>query len=266
MGSWTDRAVTSGEVGRWIKQILVPCDFDASGFTPHGCKATTLAMLSKYGAEADVRLALGHHQIGKGAAEVYARDTQAARLRFLEGMFHAIRRGHFLPDQTRSGMLRQSVVADRPTEEMDSTFVTDMPLPIPAGLDSPETTGGGWSMAGSSNEVTQPEPPVMEEVDTATCFSDESESSSGSEAESCATDVIEEHASSQPLHTFGGETKYYQHRKSKVVHVASLMGTSFSCGRQLTPEYRQCSEMMIVDSMRCQQCRRHATRTGGEPS
>ena len=68
MGSWTDRAVTSGEVGRWVKQILVPCDFDAKDFTPHGCKATTLAMLSKYGVEADVRLALGHHQIGKGSS------------------------------------------------------------------------------------------------------------------------------------------------------------------------------------------------------
>ena len=83
MGSWTDRAVTSGEVGRWIKQILEPCDFDASDFTPHGCKASTLAMLSKYGVEANVRLALGHHQIGKGAAEVYARDTQAAPLQSL---------------------------------------------------------------------------------------------------------------------------------------------------------------------------------------
>lgn len=78
LGTWTDRPTTSGETNRWIKQILMPCKFDASDFTPHGCKATTLAMSSKYGAEADVRLALGHHQIRKGAAELHARDTQSA--------------------------------------------------------------------------------------------------------------------------------------------------------------------------------------------
>ena len=104
MGAWTSRKVTCGEVGRWIKQILSPCEFDASMFTPHGCKATTLAMLSKFGVDADVRLALGHHQIRKGAVEVYARDTQAAPLRILEAMLLAIRKGHFSPDQTRSGI------------------------------------------------------------------------------------------------------------------------------------------------------------------
>ena len=262
MGSWTDRAVTSGEVGRWIKQILTPCDFDAAAFTPHGCKATTLAMLSKYGVEADVRLALGHHQIGKGAAEVYARDTQAAPLRKLEDMFNAIRKGHFLPDQTRSGMFRQPNDTVDPLDEENSTFVTDLPLPIPAGPRSPESNEGGWSLAGSSTEIPQPGLQVVTDADTATCFSDESESSSGSDAESCATDVIEEQASSQPTSAFGGETKFYQHRKSKIVHVASLMGTSFACGRQLTPEYRQCSEIMVVESMRCQQCRKHAAKIG----
>ena len=261
MGSWTDRAVTSGEVGRWIRQILQPSGFDATGFTPHGCKATTLAMLSKYGVDADVRLALGHHQLGKGAAEVYARDTQSALLRVLECMFQAIRRGNFLPDQTRSGMLRQPDEANPSFDRMDSTLVTDVPLPVPAGVDSPASIG--WSLAGSANDVAQPAVVAADEVDTTTCFSDESDSSSGSDAESCATDIIEEQASSNQPHIFGGEVKYYQHKKSKVVHVASLMGTSFSCGRQLTPEYRQCSEMMVVDSMRCQQCRRHATRASG---
>ena len=200
----------------------------------------------------------------RGQQRSMQETPKAAPLRILEGMFYAIRRGHFLPDQTRSGMLRQPVDDGHRAVGADSTLVTDVPLPIPDGLESPETTVCGWSVAGSSSGVNQPEPPVVEEIDTATCISDESESSSDSDADSCATDVIEEHASSQPHPVFGGEMKYYQHKKSKVVHVASLMGTSFSCGRQLTTEYRQCSEMMIVDSMRCQQCRRHATRTGGE--
>ena len=158
--------------------------------------------------------------------------------------------------------LRQSNVPNEPVAEMGTTLVTDLPLPVPSGIGSPESNECGWSLAGSSNEIPQLDQQVAEEIDTTTFFSDESESSSGSDAESCATDVIEEQASSQSLSVFGGETKYYQHRKSKVVHVASLMGTSFSCGRQLTPEYRQCSEMMVVASLRCQQCRKHATKVG----
>ena len=49
IGDWTSRATTSGETGRWIRHLLNGSNFDTNGFTPHGCKATTLAMLARYG-------------------------------------------------------------------------------------------------------------------------------------------------------------------------------------------------------------------------
>eukprot|EP00435_Cladocopium_sp_Y103_P013884 s2640_g3.t1 len=105
VGDWTDRSVTSAEIGKWLLGILAHCkDFDPVGFTRHGCKATTLVMLSRYGASSDDRLILGHHQVHKGALEVYARDLQSAPLRVLEKMFGDIRCGRFSPDLTRSGM------------------------------------------------------------------------------------------------------------------------------------------------------------------
>ena len=51
MGDWTGRATTSGEINKWIVQLLAGSGFDTTGFSPHGCKATTLTMLAKYGAD-----------------------------------------------------------------------------------------------------------------------------------------------------------------------------------------------------------------------
>ena len=144
----------------------------------------------------------------------------------------------------------------------DDTVVTATPLPAQDGPRSPDAAVGSWSIAGSLTEPCN-QVDVTEEDETATYDSDDSESSSGSDAESCGTEVLEEQASTQPGSPFlGTEPKYYQHKKSKVVHIASLLGTSFTCGRQLTAEHRRCLEILIVDPMRCQQCcRRAASRT-----
>lgn len=102
------------------------------GFTPHGCKATTLVMLSRYGASPDDRLILGHHQVNKGALEVYARDLRSAPLRVLEHMLRDIRHGRFSPEVTRSGLFTPvpthmgfgatSDVVPTPTSLLDDTM------------------------------------------------------------------------------------------------------------------------------------------------
>ncbi len=80
--------------------------FDPTGLTGHGLKATTLSMLSKFGASEEVRLVLGHHSLRKKSTlESYSRGIQAAPLRVLESMFLAIKKGQFHPDMTRSGMV-----------------------------------------------------------------------------------------------------------------------------------------------------------------
>ena len=120
VGDWVDRSTTTQEIAKWMRDVLKGCeDFCFEGFTPHGCKATTLSMLSKYGASPGVRMLLGHHQTSHGSMEVYSRDSQAAPLRVLEGMFEAIRSGRFAPDATRSGqMMDPSCRAPRRTSRV----------------------------------------------------------------------------------------------------------------------------------------------------
>ena len=174
---------------------------------PMGRKATILAMLSKYGAEADVRLALGHHQIRKGAAELYARDTQSAPLRVLEAI--DIRKGHFQPDQSRSGMFRKDVrMADQPGGQV---LVTDIPLPAQEDGYSPGSLAESWNLETLETSAPPAVPEPSEAVDTISCDSDDSDSSSDSEADSCATETLEEQAKK---HSRSSTTRSEKHTKN----------------------------------------------------
>ena len=46
-------------------------------------------------------------------------------------MFRDIRRGHFQPDQSRSGMFRREEHEVNPAPAQDPGLVTDVPLPAP---------------------------------------------------------------------------------------------------------------------------------------
>ena len=111
-GGWSARPVTSNEVKKWLCTMVKQMPgFDPTGLTGHGLKATTLSMLSKFGASEEVRLILGHHSLRKKSTlESYSRDIQAAPLRVLENMFLAIKRGQFHPDMTRSGMMGEQLL------------------------------------------------------------------------------------------------------------------------------------------------------------
>ena len=64
VGDWTERPISGKEVKFWICNILSQMPFfQVDGFTSHGLKATTLAMLAKYGASEADRLVLGHHSL-----------------------------------------------------------------------------------------------------------------------------------------------------------------------------------------------------------
>ncbi|CAL1129302.1 unnamed protein product [Cladocopium goreaui] len=273
MGDWTGRATTSGEINKWIVQLLVRSGFDTSGFSPHGCKATTLTMLAKYGADLETRLILGHHQTKQGTSEVYARDVQSAPLRVLETMFRDIRLGHFCPDETRSGMIQKcdGTVSLQPTL-----------LPLPAvGEDVPEepsmmpvvtnevifgdVDSEGTSMGPPTESLNEDAGNGAPEEDD-----DSSSSSSTSSSEDSLDEMVEELAQ-QPrddtIHEAASSDRrqpsFFQHRSSKVVHMLSQgFGKSFLCGRQLSKEYRACSLLLVVGTMKCQQCvKRHKGRS-----
>ena len=88
-GGWSARPVTSSEVKKWLCTMLKQMQgFDSTGLTGHGLKATTLSMLSKFGASEEVRLILGHHSLRrKSTLESYSRDIQAAPLRCSKACF-----------------------------------------------------------------------------------------------------------------------------------------------------------------------------------
>jgi hypothetical protein len=109
------------------------------------------------------------------------------------------------------------------------------------------------SQAQSSQPEVQPWPLHVPDEGDATSDSD---TSTDSDADSCATEMLCEQASIQgPVQKDESKHKFYQHRKTKVVHSASPLGTSFLCGRQVTAEYRPYPDCLIVGSMKCQQCR-----------
>lgn len=275
MGDWTGRATTSGEINKWIVQLLIGSGFDTTGFSPHGCKATTLTMLAKYGADSETRLVLGHHQTKQGTSEVYARDVQSAPLRVLETMFRDIRLGHFCPDETRSGMMHR---VDQ------TTPIQPTLLPLPALEESvpeepstmPVITGevALWDVESEGASVDPPTEHLQEDLSNGAHEEpdDSSPSSSDGSSDDSLDEVVEQWAQQPPEIVVGdkeqGERRqpsFYQHRSSKVVHMLSQgFCKSFLCGRQLSKEYRACSLLLVVDSMQCQQCvKRHKGRSRG---
>ena len=273
MGDWTGRATTSGEINKCIVQLLVGSGFDTTGFSPHGCKATTLTMLAKYGADSETRLVLGHHQTNQGTSEVYARDVQSAPLRVLETMFRDIRLGHFCPDETRSGMMQRND---------DTVTIQPTLLPLPATEEGapeepstmPVITGeaifGDVESEGTFNEL--PTESLNEDAsnEVPVEHDDSSSSSSTSSSEDSLDEMVEELAQQPPdvavqdnASAGKRQPSFYQHRSSKVVHMLSQgFGQSFLCGRQLSKEYRMCSLLLVVESMKCQQCvKRHKGRS-----
>eukprot|EP00435_Cladocopium_sp_Y103_P047997 s1511_g14.t1 len=257
IGDWTDRAVTSSEVQKWLQGILRDCkDFDPTGFTPHGCKATTLLMLSRYGATPEDRLILGHHQVNRGALEVYARDLQSAPLRVLEQMFSDIRCGRFSPDVTRSGMFTPGAnpgtvtvpisgdVSPVPTTPIDDTAEPDcvsLPSERPA-----------FSLEARQDMSEAPESEKLNELEQS-----DSSDSDFSPDESDDEEVLKGLASSArpPGHWHPGCT-LYQHCKPKLIHALSVFGhrKAFVCGRAPSKEYVLFEPKFFVDAMKCQQC------------
>eukprot|EP00435_Cladocopium_sp_Y103_P032700 s386_g8.t1 len=192
VGDWTDRPVTSREVGKWIHGILRQChDFTAEGFTLHGCKATTLIMLSRYGASPEDRLVLGHHQLHKGALEVYSRDLQSAPLRVLEKMLEDIRKGRFSPDTTRSGMFT-------PVPEVAGASCPYTPSLSPAPTTPLDDTSGNamfdLQMASALPDAPAEEATTVNEASEESSSSDfDSEESSTEQAFLCGRSLSKEY-------------------------------------------------------------------------
>ena len=106
-GTWSHRAVTTTEAGKWLRKLLGRMNPEAEYATAHSLKSTPLSWCAKWGLDPEVRLILGHHKTGKSSAECYGRDNLAKPLRDFDLVLQQIRTKAFVPDSTRSGMIQE---------------------------------------------------------------------------------------------------------------------------------------------------------------
>ena len=105
-GTWSSRAVTTTESGKWLRKLLSQLDPEVEYATARSLKSTPLSWCAKWGLDPEVRLILGHHKTGKSSAECYGRDNLAKPLRDFDLVLQQIRTKAFVPDATRSGMIQ----------------------------------------------------------------------------------------------------------------------------------------------------------------
>ena len=300
LGNWTDRPVTSHEIKKWIFGLLHGCsDWDDQTFTPHGCKATTLAWMAKYGMAPQDRLVLGHHQGKNGVLDVYARDTQSAPLRAMEMMFSSIRLGTFRPDCTRSGLFVPEEVAKKgvetptysPSPSLKSWQPADRVLEVPdddGPVDAPTLEDGNedsdadlrqgpeealraaeldpsfspMGIFGPDQQENMDELVAISDSETSADSSDESTTSSSPDLEEAVADLA---TTRTPPVSWKDGYPLFQHVRTKTVHAASMFGNSFLCGRAKTKDFVPFSSPFFAQSMVCSQCDRGtSTRPQGD--
>ena len=220
-GQWTDRAVTTTEAGKWLRNLLRSFCPSSEYTTIHTMKATPLSWCTKWGVDPYDRQLLGHHATGKASAECYGRDNLAKPLRQFETVLQQIRTRTFVPDATRSGMMQASEVTD-PLESFHDSRLHDQVLENGELDEESELT--------SESDVQGPG--TSSDEDDLDCFD-----------------------SMAAPRQWAPDTTMYQNRKSKVVHVVAQGGApSFSCGVQITSDYREIAESAFLDIRRCRRC------------
>ena len=283
LGNWTDRSISTREVGKWFRSVLVSMGHDdLDTLTPHGAKSTTLAQMAKFGVPEADRLVLGHHKSKAGSSlDVYARDSQAAPLRKLEGMLDAIRAGVFHPDLTRSGMVQEGDPQGASRFEAPGTPETvGFVFPKKSGITEEGTSG---------REVPQEFPDLMEEnaeleneevasenqhggfsgeserkEDSLADSPSESDSDSSSDSSSSSVDdeVLGKSDDAEGLQgTWRDDCRVVQHKRLKTLHLLPNLDNkgTFVCGRAMSGDYKLFEAKVFSDAWKCKQCK------GGRP-
>ena len=241
--SWSGDAVGSTETTRWVNALLdrVLKSPVAAGFTSQGLKATSLSWMAKAGYPEETRRVLGHHTLGAGrrTLEAYSRDVQAAPLRAFEECLSFIRSGNFLPDMTRSGMIKGDMkVSDASWSRFRASFqaVSEPEEAAPAehakGRASDDEPVRSPSQQANGSE-RPPEPDAT--VDESSSSSDSSSSGSSDEGASrvnysdfCPPDAEEV----VPFASMGVDCDVFQNVKTKSLHARAKGSTGkLICGR-----------------------------------
>jgi len=213
-GSWSSRAVSTTEAGKWLRKLLSQLDPNSERVTAHSLKSTPLSWCAKWGLDSEVRLILGHHKTGKSSAECYGRDNLSKPLRDFDLVLQQIRTKAFVPDSTRSGMIQQPQLDD-PSE----TF------------QAPKEPGEEACEDSSSSEDT----------------SDDSDSSDSVDAD--VQDVVVAPSSWDP-----DITMFRNKKSKVVHVAAVGGTTTFSCGIKINDDFEEISESQFLDLRKCKRC------------
>ena len=152
--TWSGDAVDAAETTRWLNGILKALMGEVlDGLTSHGLKATTLSWVTKANYGDRTILVLGHHSLGARGktSEAYGRDVQAGPLRDLCACLKSIRVGVFLPDLTRSGMIREHAESH---DEFPRSFASRPPFQ--------PSFAPSFSVAGPANDTAPDEAALSE--------------------------------------------------------------------------------------------------------
>ena len=112
-GGWNKLPLSAEASTAWLRHLLLKSGTDKHELEhcgSHSLKATVLSWLSKRGVPREIRAALGYHaKAVDGTEVVYGRDNMSAPLRVMTSVLDEIVDGAFMPDETRSGMLKKGV-------------------------------------------------------------------------------------------------------------------------------------------------------------
>ncbi|CAE7532349.1 unnamed protein product [Symbiodinium natans] len=263
--TWSGDAVDAAETTRWLNGILKALMGEVlDGLTSHGLKATTLSWVTKANYGDRTILVLGHHSLGARGktSEAYGRDVQAGPLRDLCACLKSIRVGVFLPDLTRSGMIREhaespdefpSGFASRPS--LQPAFAPSFSVAGPANDTAPDEAAPS---EGGASALSLDRAPGFQEGETEVareaeedavfggvspdrvCESGSLESSSDSESSGSSSEPVDYDGFLRgfevqaPRATIGVDLDLFQNPKTKSIHARARGATPDSkmlCGR-----------------------------------
>ena len=235
--SWSGDAIDAAETTAWLNGILRTLDpAAAEGLTSHGLKATTLSWLWKPNCSERTCLILGHHALsgGRKTSASYGRDIQAGPLRDLDRCIQAIKAGTFLPDMTRSGMVRASRGA--------------------ASSRAPRTR----CRAQSSSNHAQKAKETPQELASTESFSSMSSSDSGESEGDLDFDSLSEGTRETliPKASMGVDLVLYQNPETKSLHArakGAAQGSKLLCGRS-AQDFVLFEGKVFSSHWKCKQC------------
>lgn len=244
-GTWSDQPTEVSAAAKWLRSLLLQMghtDLDEVG--THSLKITPLSWCAKFGIDIPTRALLGYHIAAEHQSVLtYSRDAQALPLREFCKVLAAIRKGHFDPDDTRSGRIG-----------LARSKSTSSSVKLHLDADCAPRPGDAVELSTETADVDAGNHPPESENDT------EQTSDSGSSSSSSSGDELDEQASKvltkvrRPIPKSREGLTAYVHLVSKFLHCRNNNENKLKCARILSKNYRKVSWDKTARFTNCTGC------------